>query len=92
MMAPRGAIHCVTHVLQSQPDPSTAPIEMSQFFENHPTLLLAAEAGVALLLLIFIVVWTMGTAKKNPRPARAPKDHPSRAGQASKDADTPPDA
>jgi lysylphosphatidylglycerol synthetase-like protein (DUF2156 family) len=65
---------------------------MSQFFENHPTLLLAAEAGVALLLLIFIVVWTMGTAKKNPRPTRAPKDHPSRAAQASQDTDKAPDA
>ncbi len=70
----------------------TAPIVMSQFFENHPTLLLAAEAGVALLLLIFIVVWTMGTAKKHPRPTRAPQDHPSRAGQAPKDADHPPEA
>ncbi|WP_420994349.1 hypothetical protein ACKI2N_017285 [Cupriavidus sp. 30B13] len=55
---------------------------MSQFFEAHPMLLFALEAGVALFLLIFIVVWTMGTAKKNPRPARAPDDHPSRAGQA----------
>jgi len=65
---------------------------MSQFFENHPTLLLAAEAGVALLLLIFIVVWTMSTARKHPRPTRAPKDHPSRTGQASQDADRNPDA
>lgn len=65
---------------------------MSQFFENHPTLLLAAEAGVALLLLIFIVVWTMSTAKKNPRPTRAPQDHPSRANQTSTDADTPTEA
>lgn len=65
---------------------------MSQFFENHPTLLLATEAGVALLLLIFIVVWTMGTAKKNPRPTRAPSDHPSRANPAPKDADSGPDA
>ncbi|WP_020201964.1 MULTISPECIES: hypothetical protein [Cupriavidus] len=54
---------------------------MSQFFEAHPMLLFALEAGVALFLLIFIVVWTMGTAKKNPRPTRAPDDHPSRAGQ-----------
>lgn len=65
---------------------------MSQFFENHPTLLLAAEAGVALLLLIFIVVWTMGTARKHPRPTRAPKDHPSRTGQAPQDTDRAPDA
>ncbi|MDT4851070.1 hypothetical protein FQZ97_852390 [compost metagenome] len=41
-------------------------------------LLFALEAGVALFLLIFIVVWTMGTARKNPRPTRAPDDHPSR--------------
>ena len=54
---------------------------MSEFLEAHPMLLFAAEAGVALLLLIFIVVWTMGTAKKNPRPSRAPADHPSRQGQ-----------
>lgn len=51
---------------------------MSKFFEAHPMLLFALEAGVALFLLIFIVVWTMGTAKKNPRPTRAPDDHPSR--------------
>ncbi|WP_454765076.1 hypothetical protein [Cupriavidus campinensis] len=63
---------------------------MSQFLEDHPTLLLAAEAGLALLLLIFIVAWTMGSARKHPRPTRAPKDHPSRAGEARQDADTPP--
>ncbi|CAG9179405.1 hypothetical protein LMG23992_03995 [Cupriavidus laharis] len=51
---------------------------MSEFLEAHPMLLFALEAGVALFLLIFIVVWTMGTAKKNPRPTRAPADHPSR--------------
>ncbi|WP_427311459.1 hypothetical protein [Cupriavidus sp. H39] len=51
---------------------------MSKFFEAHPMLLFALEAGVALFLLIFIVVWTMGTAKKNPRPTRAPSEHPSR--------------
>ena len=51
---------------------------MSRFFEDHPMLLFAAEAGVALLLLVFIVIWTMGTAKKHPRPTRAPDDHPSR--------------
>lgn len=55
---------------------------MSQFLEAHPMLLFALEAGAALVLLIFIVVWTMGTAKKHPRPTRAPDDHPSRAGQA----------
>ncbi|MBP0632443.1 hypothetical protein [Cupriavidus sp. AcVe19-1a] len=56
---------------------------MSKFFEAHPMLLFALEAGVALFLLIFIVVWTMGTAKKNPRPSRAPDDHPSRQPQQS---------
>ncbi|QYY31226.1 MULTISPECIES: hypothetical protein [Cupriavidus] len=55
---------------------------MSEFLEAHPMLLFALEAGVALFLLIFIVVWTMGTAKKNPRPTRAPTDHPSRQTQA----------
>ncbi|WER45630.1 hypothetical protein CupriaWKF_15235 [Cupriavidus sp. WKF15] len=54
---------------------------MSEFLEAHPMLLFALEAGVALFLLIFIVVWTMGTAKKNPRPTRAPADHPSRQAQ-----------
>ncbi|CAG2157010.1 hypothetical protein LMG31506_05885 [Cupriavidus yeoncheonensis] len=54
---------------------------MSEFLEAHPMLLFALEAGVALLLLIFIVAWTMGTAKKNPRPSRAPADHPSRQTQ-----------
>lgn len=52
---------------------------MSEFFQDHPMLLFALEAGVALFLLVFIVVWTMGTAKKHPRPSRAPADHPSRA-------------
>ena len=59
---------------------------MSEFLEAHPMLLFALEAGVALLLLIFIVVWTMGTAKKNPRPSRAPTDHPSRQTQDQKPA------
>jgi len=64
---------------------------MSQFFEDHPMLLFAGEAAVALLLLIFIVVWTMGTAKKHPRPTRAPDDHPSRQGQGQhQDQDQPP--
>lgn len=64
-------------------DASLSPCRpvMSKFFEAHPMLLFALEAGLALFLLIFIVVWTMGTAKKNPRPSRAPDDHPSRAGQ-----------
>ncbi|MBY4898251.1 hypothetical protein [Cupriavidus sp. AU9028] len=60
---------------------------MSEFFQDHPMLLFALEAGVALLLLVFIVVWTMGTAKKNPRPLRAPADHPSRSGEAVQRAD-----
>lgn len=56
---------------------------MNAFFQDHPMLLFALEAGVALLLLIFIVVWTVGTAKKHPRPTRAPADHPSRAHETS---------
>lgn len=76
------------------PSRRLTPFQMSQFFENHPTLLLAAEAGVALLLLIFIVVWTMSTAKKHPRPTRAPADHPSRvpssAEPSRKETDQPP--
>lgn len=54
---------------------------MSEFFEAHPMLLFGLEALIALCLLVFIVVWTMGTAKKNPRPSRAPADHPSRRAQ-----------
>jgi hypothetical protein len=52
---------------------------MSEFLEAHPMLLFALEAGIALFLFIFIVAWTMGTAKKNPRPTRAPANHVSRA-------------
>lgn len=51
---------------------------MSEFFENHPMMLFGVEAGVALFLLIFVVIWTMSGAKKHPRPVRAPADHPSR--------------
>lgn len=54
------------------------PSIMSEFFENHPMMLFGLEAGVALFLLIFIVVWTMSGAKKHPRPLRAPPEHPSR--------------
>lgn len=57
---------------------------MSQFFENHPMMLFGLEAGVALFLLIFIVIWTMSGAKKHPRPLRAPPEHPSRHGDAAK--------
>lgn len=53
---------------------------MSEFFENHPMMLFGLEAGVALFLLIFIVIWTMSGAKKHPRPLRAPPSHPSRQG------------
>ncbi|AEI78556.1 membrane-bound lytic murein transglycosylase A [Cupriavidus necator N-1] len=69
-----------TVILQPSPAPprACAASAMSKFFEAHPMLLFALEAGVALFLLIFIVVWTMGTAKKNPRPTRAPSEHPSR--------------
>ncbi|MCO4864048.1 hypothetical protein MKD38_20415 [Cupriavidus sp. WGlv3] len=62
---------------------------MSKFFEAHPMLLFALEAGVALFLLIFIVVWTMGTAKKHPRPTRAPSEHPSRQQPAQGDTQAP---
>ncbi len=57
---------------------------MSQFFEDHPMMLFGLEAGVALFLLIFIVIWTMSGAKKHPRPLRAPPDHPSRQGEGAK--------
>lgn len=58
---------------------------MSQFFEDHPMMLFGLEAGVALFLLIFIVIWTMSGAKKHPRPLRAPPDHPSRQGEGAND-------
>jgi hypothetical protein len=57
-----------------------SPSIMSKFFENHPMMLFGLEAGVALFLLLFVVVWTMSGAKKHPRPLRAPPDHPSRQG------------
>jgi hypothetical protein len=53
---------------------------MSEFFENHPMMLFGLEAGVALFLLLFVVIWTMSGAKKHPRPLRAPPEHPSRQG------------
>ncbi len=57
---------------------------MSEFFENHPMRLYGLEAGVALFLLIFIVIWTMSGAKKHSRPLRAPPEHPSRHSDAAK--------
>ncbi|CAJ0706129.1 MULTISPECIES: hypothetical protein [Ralstonia] len=57
---------------------------MSEFFENHPMMLFGLEAGVALFLLIFVVIWTMSGAKKHPRPLRAPPEHPSRHSDAAK--------
>ena len=63
---------------------------MSEFFEAHPMLLFGLEALVALCLLIFIVVWTMGTAKKHPRPTRAPSEHPSRQPPAHGEPQAPP--
>ena len=64
---------------------------MSEFLEAHPMLLFALEAGIALFLFIFIVAWTMGTAKKNPRPTRAPADHASRAREANANSAVPTD-
>ncbi|MFW6168190.1 MAG: hypothetical protein ACOC8J_18645 [Ralstonia sp.] len=61
---------------------------MSEFFENHPMMLFGLEAGVALFLLLFIVIWTMSGAKKHPRPLRAPPEHPSRLGQTAKPAES----
>ncbi len=47
---------------------------MTEILEQYPMLLLALEAALALALLIFIVVWTMSGAKKQPRPPRKPAD------------------
>lgn len=38
---------------------------MSDLFDEYPMLLFALEAGVALILLIAIVVWTMVGKKKD---------------------------
>ncbi|CAJ0793870.1 hypothetical protein LMG18090_03053 [Ralstonia mannitolilytica] len=65
---------------------------MSEFFENHPMMLFGLEAGVALFLLIFIVVWTMSGAKKHPRPLRAPPEHPSRQGLGAKPSESTEDS
>jgi hypothetical protein len=37
---------------------------MSELLDEYPMLLLVAEAGVALCILIFIIVWTMMGRKK----------------------------
>ena len=37
---------------------------LSELLDEYPMLLLAAEAGVALIILIGIVVWTMMGRKK----------------------------
>jgi len=66
------------------PAPALFASTMSEFFENHPMMLFGLEAGVALFLLIFIVIWTMSGAKKHPRPLRAPPEHPSRQAEAAK--------
>jgi hypothetical protein len=38
---------------------------LADLLDEYPMLLLAAEAGVALLILVFIVVWTMLGSKKD---------------------------
>jgi hypothetical protein len=40
---------------------------MSDLFDEYPMLIFALESLVALLLLIFIVVWTASGKKKNRR-------------------------
>jgi hypothetical protein len=37
---------------------------LSNLFDEYPLLILLIEAGVALLILVFIVVWTMMGRKK----------------------------
>jgi hypothetical protein len=38
---------------------------LTDLLDEYPMLLLVAEAGVALLILVFIVVWTMMGRKKD---------------------------
>jgi len=38
---------------------------LADLLDEYPMLLLVAEAGVALLILVFIVVWTMMGRKKD---------------------------
>ncbi|WP_281259279.1 hypothetical protein [Polynucleobacter rarus] len=38
---------------------------LADLLDEYPMLLLVAEAGVALLILVFIVVWTMLGRKKD---------------------------
>jgi len=40
---------------------------MSDLFDEYPMLIFALESFLALLLLIFIVVWTTSGKKKNRR-------------------------
>jgi hypothetical protein len=44
---------------------SKRPEMLADLLDEYPMLLLVAEAGVALLILVFIVVWTMMGRKKD---------------------------
>jgi hypothetical protein len=44
-------------------DSSKRSCPLSDFFEKYPMLLFALEAGLALVLFVFIVVWTMSGRK-----------------------------
>jgi hypothetical protein len=47
---------------------------MGQLFAEYPLLLLGLEAGIALFLLIFIVLWTAsGALRKKPRQSVKPE-------------------
>jgi hypothetical protein len=45
------------------PDSSKRSCPLSDFFEKYPMLLFALEAGLALVVFVFIVVWTMSGRK-----------------------------
>jgi hypothetical protein len=45
------------------PDSSKRSSPLSDLFEKYPMLLFALEAGLALVVFVFIVVWTMSGRK-----------------------------
>jgi hypothetical protein len=47
------------------PDSGKRSCPLSDFFEKYPMLLFALEAGLALVVFVFIVVWTMSGRRKD---------------------------
>jgi hypothetical protein len=54
-----------TIVERPTPDSSKRSCPLSEFFDKYPMLLFAIEAGLALVIFVFIVVWTMSGRRKD---------------------------